>query len=152
MSDRQSQKSFWYLIATQFQGAFSDMAYKQLLSLVALSTAVSEAQGNTRVALISGLFNLPFLLFSMSGGFLADRFSKRSVTLWTKLAEVFIMLVGTYAALRADLSLGMAVLFLMGAQAATFGPTKYSILPEVLPESRLFPESFTHNSTGQGSF
>ena len=137
MSDRHSQKSFWYLIATQFQGAFSDMAYKQLLSLVALSTAVSEAQGNTRVALISGLFNLPFLLFSMSGGFLADRFSKRSVTLWTKLAEVFIMLVGTYAALRADLSLGMAVLFLMGAQAATFGPTKYSILPEVLPESRL---------------
>ena len=34
----------------------------------------------------------------MFGGFLADRFSKRSVTLWTKLAEVFIMLVGTYAA------------------------------------------------------
>jgi acyl-[acyl-carrier-protein]-phospholipid O-acyltransferase / long-chain-fatty-acid--[acyl-carrier-protein] ligase len=137
MSNRNSLKSFWYLIATQFQGAFSDMAYKQLLSLVALSTAMSEAQGNTRISLISALFSLPFLFFSMFGGFLADRFSKRSVTLWTKLAEVFIMLVGTYAAWNSDLRLGMAVLFLMGAQAATFGPTKYSILPEVLPESRL---------------
>jgi acyl-[acyl-carrier-protein]-phospholipid O-acyltransferase/long-chain-fatty-acid--[acyl-carrier-protein] ligase len=117
MPYRKSLKSFWYLIATQFQGAFSDMAYKQILSLVALSTAVSEAQGNTRISLISGLFNLPFLLFSMQGGFLADRFSKRSVTVWTKLAEVFIMLVGTYAAWRSDLNLGMAVLFLMGTQA-----------------------------------
>ncbi|MFN8009289.1 MAG: acyl-[ACP]--phospholipid O-acyltransferase [Terriglobia bacterium] len=131
------QGNFWYLIATQFQGAFSDMAYKQILSLVALSTAISEAQGNTRISLISALFSLPFLFFSMYGGYLADRFSKRSVTLWTKLAEVFIMVIGTYAAWRADLNLGMAVLFLMGAQAATFGPTKYSILPEVLPEIRL---------------
>ena len=63
MSDRHSQKSFWYLIATQFQGAFSDKAYKQLLSLVALSTAMSEAQGNTRISLISALFSLPFLFF-----------------------------------------------------------------------------------------
>ena len=41
MSNHNPLKSFWYLIATQFQGAFSDMAYKQLLSLVALSSAGS---------------------------------------------------------------------------------------------------------------
>ncbi len=132
-----SLKSFWALIATQFQGAFSDMTYKTLLTLVAIGTATSEAEGSDRVSTINTLFIVPFLLFSMYGGFLADRFSKRAVTAGTKLAEVVIMVLATIAAWQADLTMGMGILFLLGCQAAFFGPTKYSILPELLPEKRL---------------
>jgi MFS family permease len=53
------------------------MVYKTLLTLVAMSTAANAAQGSTRVSEINALFIIPFLLFSMYGGFLADRFSKR---------------------------------------------------------------------------
>lgn len=137
MTKNESLRSFWFLIATQFQGAFSDMTYKTLLMMVAIGTAATEAQGSERVSTINLLFILPFLLFSMYGGFLADRFSKRSVTVWTKLAEVVIMMLGTLAAWKGSLAMGMGVLFLMGSQSAFFGPTKYGILPELLPERRL---------------
>ena len=137
MSYPNSQKSFWYLIATQFQGAFSDNAYKNIVTLVAVSTAVTAQQESQRISLAGTLFILPFLLFSMYGGFLADRFSKRSVTIYTKVAEVAIMLLATLELSRGHLSLAMGLLFLTGSQAAFFGPTKYGILPELLPEKRL---------------
>ena len=85
MAKEESLKSFWSLIATQFQGAFSDMTYKTLLMMVAIATATNETQGSERVSTVNILFIVPFLVFSMYGGFLADRCSKRSVTLWTKL-------------------------------------------------------------------
>ena len=134
---RQALKGFWALIATQFQGAFSDMMYKTLLMLSAVGTAISDEQKNDRVFTVNLLFTLPFLLFSPHGGFLADRFNKRSVTVGTKCIEIVVMLLATLAGLRGDLTLGFVALFLLGAQAALFGPTKYSILPELLPESRL---------------
>jgi acyl-[acyl-carrier-protein]-phospholipid O-acyltransferase/long-chain-fatty-acid--[acyl-carrier-protein] ligase len=137
MAVRDSLKSFWFLIATQFQGAFSDNAYKNIVVLVAVSTAVTAQQESQRISLAGTLFILPFLLFSMYGGFLADRFSKRSVTIYTKVAEVAIMLLATLELSRGHLSLAMGLLFLTGSQAAFFGPTKYGILPELLPEKRL---------------
>ena len=137
MTNTDSLKGFWALIATQFQGAFSDMVYKTLLTLVAMSTAANAAQGSSRVSEINALFIIPFLLFSMYGGFLADRFSKRTVTTGTKLLEVGVMLLATLAAWMGSLDLGMAALFLLGTQAALFGPAKYGILPELLPEKRL---------------
>ncbi|HEV8132797.1 MAG TPA: acyl-[ACP]--phospholipid O-acyltransferase [Acidobacteriota bacterium] len=133
----ESTRGFWYLIATQFQGAFSDNAYKYVITMMALMTATSEIQGNERVSLIGALFILPFLIFSMYGGFLADRYSKRSVTLWTKIAEVVIMALGALAFWHGNLYLSMALLFLTGAQAAFFSPSKYGILPELLPEEKL---------------
>jgi len=42
------------------------------------------------------LFAAPFIFFSLSGGYLADRFSKRSVTLWTKVFEIGVMLLAYY--------------------------------------------------------
>jgi len=137
MTHSGSLKGFWALIATQFQGAFSDMVYKTLLMLVAMNTAADAAQGSTRVSQINALFIIPFLLFSMYGGFLADRFSKRSVTTGTKLLEVAVMLLATVAAWMGSLDLGMIALFLLGTQSALFGPAKYGILPELLPKKRL---------------
>ncbi|HEY2930379.1 MAG TPA: acyl-[ACP]--phospholipid O-acyltransferase [Acidobacteriota bacterium] len=133
----QSKRGFWFLIATQFQGAFSDNAYKNVITLLALLTASSEIQGNQRVSAIGALFILPFLFFSMYGGFLADRYSKRSVTIWTKLVEVVIMIFATIAFWYGNLYFSMALLFLTGAQAAFFSPSKYGILPELLPEKEL---------------
>jgi acyl-[acyl-carrier-protein]-phospholipid O-acyltransferase/long-chain-fatty-acid--[acyl-carrier-protein] ligase len=70
MTARDSLKGFWYLIATQFQGAFSDNAYKNIVTLVAVSTAVTPQQESQRISLAGTIFILPFLLFSMYGGFL----------------------------------------------------------------------------------
>src|SRR6476620_9221311 len=84
------QKGFWSLIVTQFQGAFSDNALKQLVIYTVLP-AVSKERGDTMVSLINALFALPFIFFSMTGGFFADRYSKRTVMTGVKVFEIGIM-------------------------------------------------------------
>src|ERR1700719_795125 len=91
---------FWSLIATQFQGAFNDNGLKFFVIFLILGTNPSESQKDWLVFVIGNLFALPFILFSMAGGYLADRFSKRSVAVATKIFEVCAMLFAMYAFAR----------------------------------------------------
>lgn len=80
---------FWALIATQFQGAFSDNALKWLVSFLVLESSISREQRDFLFVLVVPLvFAVPFLIFSVPGGYFADRFSKRSVTVRTKVLEL----------------------------------------------------------------
>src|SRR5215467_12626467 len=84
---------FWSLIATQFQGAFNENALKFLTIYLILATEKDQNQREQLVLLTGALFAAPFVLFSLAGGYLADRFSKRSVTVSTKVFEIFVMLL-----------------------------------------------------------
>jgi acyl-[acyl-carrier-protein]-phospholipid O-acyltransferase/long-chain-fatty-acid--[acyl-carrier-protein] ligase len=138
LQPRTSLRGFWSLIVTQFQGAFSDNVLKNLVIFVAIfGTAMTSAEKNRFGESIGALFSLPFILFSMAGGFLADRFSKRSVMLGVKVFELAIMslvLVGLWTLNKPML---LACVFLMGTHSAFFGPSKYGSLPELLPEGKL---------------
>jgi len=124
-------------MATQFQTAFSDNALKNLVILLVLGSAMPVDQRNTYVALAGGLFAAPFILFSMLGGWLADRFSKAAVMGAVKQAEVVIMLFAAVALAFESVWLQLAAIFLMGCHSAIFAPSKYGILPELLPHDRL---------------
>jgi acyl-[acyl-carrier-protein]-phospholipid O-acyltransferase / long-chain-fatty-acid--[acyl-carrier-protein] ligase len=128
---------FWSLIATQFQGAFNDNGLKFFVIFLILGTNPTDSQKDLLVFVIGNLFALPFLLFSMAGGFLADRFSKRSVAIATKVFEVCAMLFAMYAFTRGNTRMAYAVIFLASTQAAFFGPSKYGLLPELLPDRLL---------------
>src|SRR5260370_31348804 len=91
------RRGFWSLIATQFQGAFNDNGLKFFVIYLILGQNPITAQKDFGVFLIGDLFAIPFLLFSMTGGYLADRFSKRSVTIGTKLFEITAMLFAIFA-------------------------------------------------------
>jgi acyl-[acyl-carrier-protein]-phospholipid O-acyltransferase/long-chain-fatty-acid--[acyl-carrier-protein] ligase len=130
-------RGFWSLIVTQFQGAFSDNALKMVVTFVGLNMALSNGFHDALVPLTAGIFSLPFLLFSMAGGYLADRFSKRTVTIGVKLLEILIMTFATLGLLWRSLPMGLSSIFLMGVHSAIFGPSKYGLLPELLPERRL---------------
>jgi len=129
---------FWALIATQFQGAFSDNALKWLVSFLVLESGVSRERRDFLFVLVVPLvFAIPFVVFSIPGGFFADRFSKRSVTVWTKGLELLTMALVTYAFWVNRLDLAAVALFLVCTQEAIFGPSKYGLLPELLPTSKL---------------
>ncbi|PYS07209.1 MAG: hypothetical protein DMG17_31040, partial [Acidobacteria bacterium] len=117
-------RSFWALIATQFQGAFSDNAYKNLVVYSILGVALPKDQREILVVVVGLLFSIPFILFSMTGGLLGDRCSKRSVTAGTKVMEIGVMLVALAALGFASLPLQIAAVFLLSTQAALFGPSK----------------------------
>ena len=129
--------SFWSLIVTQFQGAFSDNALKNLIIFIIVGMGLPEDQRDLLVPLAGALFSIPFIFFSMTGGFLADRFSKRTVTLGVKVFEIFVMLIAAVGLMSGILPLQFTAIFLMGVHSAIFGPSKYGLLPELLPEKRL---------------
>jgi acyl-[acyl-carrier-protein]-phospholipid O-acyltransferase / long-chain-fatty-acid--[acyl-carrier-protein] ligase len=134
---RSWRRGFWSLVATQFQGAFNDNAYKNLIVFIILGTAIEKADRDRLVLVAGALFSVPFILFSMTGGFLADRYSKRTVTIGTKLFEIGVMAFAIAGLAWQNLHLEMAAIFLASTQAAFFGPSKYGLLPELLPEPRL---------------
>jgi acyl-[acyl-carrier-protein]-phospholipid O-acyltransferase/long-chain-fatty-acid--[acyl-carrier-protein] ligase len=151
------RRSFWALIVTQFQGAFSLNVLRYLLSFMVIGAALGRARTDTLVSLVAFLFFIPLVLFSMAGGFLADRFSKRQVTIATKIIEIAAMAVAILALTTAQqqnlvrvvdlwqqprlllshFPLPLVVLFVVAMQAALFGPSKYGLLPELLPEKWL---------------
>ena len=138
-STRPWRKGFWCLFATQFQGAFSDNVFKWLVLFLVME-GMTRDRKDELAPIIGAVFALPFILFSMFAGMLADKHSKRRIAVGTKMAEVCIMtlaLVGLAGGDGGIVPLLVAVVFLMSMQSAFFGPTKYGLLPEILPESRL---------------
>src|SRR5208282_6212061 len=128
----------WALITTQFQGALSDNALKWLVSFLVLESGVSREQRDFLFVLVVPLvFAIPFVAFSIPGGYFADRYSKRSVTICTKLLELLTMGFASYALWRGRLDLAAVSLFFVCTQGAIFGPSKYGLLPELLPTSKL---------------
>jgi len=144
-----SERGFWALIATQFQGAFSDNILRNLLLAMIVGMGLGKDERDSFVSMVTFLFSMPFVIFSMSGGWLADHFSKRQVTIWTKVMEIGAM---TIAAAGLGLHIRMLTLVALGlvaTQAALFGPSKYGLLPELLPAKRL---SFGNGVIELGTF
>jgi len=136
-SARKWKLGFWSLIVTQFQGAFNENGLKQLVIFLILAMNLAKEDRDRLIPIVGFLFSAPFILFSMTGGYFADRFSKRNVTIWTKIFEVMVMGLALYALATKNLPLQMAAVFLASTQAAIFGPSKYGLLPEILPAERL---------------
>ncbi len=132
-----SAKGFWALIVTQFQGAFSDNSLKWLVIFLITGMNLPAEKRDQLVGVVGALFALPFIVFSMTGGFLADHFSKRTVTIGVKVFEIFVMLVALAGLAANNIYIIISCVFLMGVHSAIFGPSKYGLLPELLPERKL---------------
>src|ERR1700733_2951809 len=128
---------FWSLIVTQFQGAFNDNGLKFLVIYLIVEHNFATGVRDQFILLVGALFAVPFILFSLAGGYFADRYSKRSVTIGTKLFEIGVGLFAIPAPAARTLTMKAAALFLISTQGALFGPSKYGLLPELLPENRL---------------
>ena len=127
-------------MGTQFQNAFSDNALKQLIILVLLASATAsagDAEQDRLVSLVTAVFSAPFILFAMLGGWLADRNSKQRMMVYVKAAEMGIMAFAGLALALGSLPLKLGAIFLMGCHSAIFAPSKYGILPEILPHEKL---------------
>ena len=122
------------LTLTQFLGAFNDNLFKQLLLFLA---ARSLFPGEDWQGIAFAVFAAPFILFSGIAGELSERFSKRTVIVAMKMAEVVVMVGAMIAFWVGSWYFLLAVLFVMGTQSAFFGPSKYGIVPELVDRKQL---------------
>ena len=134
------------LLIAQFCGAFNDNAWKLMVALLTIRTIRAdvspsdfEAATQAHTTLVFVIFTLPLMLVSLVAGTLADRFSKRTIIIAMKAAEVLLMAVATTVLFLnpAGGVLALVVLGCMGAHSALFSPAKYGILPEILSHERL---------------
>jgi acyl-[acyl-carrier-protein]-phospholipid O-acyltransferase/long-chain-fatty-acid--[acyl-carrier-protein] ligase len=128
---------FWSLIVTQFQTAFNDNAVKFLVIYIIVAMNFPNQFRDWLILVVGALFAIPFILFSMTGGYFADRYSKRSVTIGTKFLELGVMAFTILGLYLGNLPMECASVFLISMEAALFGPSKYGLLPELLPDNRL---------------
>jgi acyl-[acyl-carrier-protein]-phospholipid O-acyltransferase/long-chain-fatty-acid--[acyl-carrier-protein] ligase len=126
--------SLAFLNASQFTGVLNDNIYKLVMVFLLI-----DIEGPQRASFIlsaaGALFVIPFLLFSSAAGVLADRFSKQRLLVCMKGLETVIMLLALFAFGFRSTWASYTLLFVLSTQAALFGPSKYGIIPELVPAS-----------------
>jgi acyl-[acyl-carrier-protein]-phospholipid O-acyltransferase/long-chain-fatty-acid--[acyl-carrier-protein] ligase len=128
---------------TQFLGAFNDNVCKIIVALMLMRLMAAGGAANGSVAgsaLAGAVFIIPFLIFAGYAGRLADIQSKSRVLVWMKCLEIGAMVLMLPALLLAQTGRVwglLGVLFLMAVHSTFFGPAKYGIVPELLPDEEL---------------
>jgi MFS family permease len=135
-----TNKRFAPFFVAQALGAFNNNLFKNLLVLLLTYKVTDYESGLSPVEvanLAAGLFVAPFALFSGLGGHLADHYSKAALIKGLKGLELIIMIIASIGLMTHNVYLLFACVFLIGAQAAFFGPVKYAYMPAVLAEQEL---------------
>ena len=128
---------FVNLLAAQALAVFDDNTFKQLLMLFVAGSVATLNTRNMMIALGTGLYVLPYILFSSYAGQVADRFSKRRVIIALKMVEATCLAFAAVAMYFGNVSAMLALLFLLGIHAAFLDPAKEGILPQIFPEQEL---------------
>lgn len=134
-----TKRRFGPMFLVQFLGAFNDNLLKFAMLFLAnfgiFATQPDKAEILAAVA--TGLFILPYFLFSALAGQIADMIDKARLIRWLKLAEVVIMALALGGFWMESIPILLTSLFLMGFHSTLFGPVKYSILPQHLHDNEI---------------
>ena len=151
-----SKRSFAFLNIAQFFGALNDNLFKYL-TIFLLIKLLGQGASAGILFWITNCFVAPFLLFSSYAGSLADRFSKQKIIVLLKALEILIILVAYFAFTYQVISLCYFLVFMIATQSALFGPSKYSIVPELVTREKIskangLMTSFTYLAIIFGTF
>jgi MFS family permease len=158
LSETLKSRTFIGLLLAQFTATFNDQAIHMVAVFYAVDMLVRYVQvphidEKAVVSIVTACFITPFLLFSSFAGTLGDRFSKRSVIVFWKVAEVGMMALALVGLVLPHLvspdspalptlatwsaALVVATVFLMGMHSTFFVPAKLGAMPEILDPSVL---------------
>ncbi len=139
------KRGFLSLLASQFFGAMNDNIIKGILTFMVIDGAWAGELGKGGQGIVGVCFTIPFILLSGYAGQVADRYSKRSVLLGVKIAEVPIAIVALIGFWSGNLWITLASLIMLTCQSAFFGPAKYGMIPELVEDSDLSRANGTIN-------
>lgn len=125
------------LIVTQFFGAMNDNVLKMILTYMVIQGAWSGDLGAGGQGIVSMCFTVPFMLLSGFAGQIADRYSKRDVTVWVKVAEIPIAIIAGVGFYYQNLYITLFALTALTCQSSFFGPAKYGMITELVGDKHL---------------
>lgn len=153
---RPDRHSLGFLNASQFLGVLNENIYKLVLVFFLIDLQ-GLRDANSILAAAGAVFVIPFILFSSLAGVLADRYSKSRLIMLIKAAEILVMGLILFAFAFQSKIAGYCLLFLLTTQEALFGPSKYGIIPELVPRNKVAKAnglitSFTYLAIIAGTF
>ncbi len=131
------RKGFVAHMATVFINALNDNFLRLVVIFLAIREFVAEDAGTFYYSLVGFVFLLPFVLFSPWAGYIADRYSKKTVIVWTRLAEAGVLTTAAAMLMAGHFPGLLLATFLMGLQSTFFSPVKFGILPEIVRYQQL---------------
>lgn len=127
----------------QFRLLFAGLSFSAIgdrITFVALPFAVIETGGGAaEVGLVAGATTLPFFLFSLAAGVLADRLDRRTLMLVSDAVRLVCQLTAGLLLVGGDAEwwhlalIGLAY----GTADAFFQPAFYGLMPEIVPRAQL---------------
>ncbi|MGA2324497.1 MAG: MFS transporter [Sedimentisphaerales bacterium] len=123
-----TRRKFTAMIGVYFVGTLNDNFCRQCAMLLAVAGGLAYLQ-----SYITVLFTVPFIIFAAHAGFLADRFSKRSVVIGTKLVSLFAYVLGIIGFYLNSWAIILVTVFTLGLQATVFSPAINGSIPELYP-------------------
>jgi len=132
---RTGSSPFAFLWAAQFLSQLGDSIFQVAFIWLVLDLTGSK----TLTGLAAAVAYLPSLLFGIAAGFLIDRWNRRRVLAGADLARAVLLVIGSVLLLQGRLNAaGLAgVAFGMATASVLFNPARDSLLPELVPASRL---------------
>jgi acyl-[acyl-carrier-protein]-phospholipid O-acyltransferase/long-chain-fatty-acid--[acyl-carrier-protein] ligase len=129
-----AKRRFGPLFVVQFLGAFNDNVLKYAMLFLANFTIYANSPGQSAMlaTIATGIFILPYFLFSALAGELADAWDKARLMRAVKAAEILFMALGLAGLWFQSVPVLLLALFCMGCHSTIFGPIKYSIMPQHL--------------------
>jgi len=141
-------RGFVALLITQFTVAFNDNVFRWLLIPIGKAYALTTA-GEDGIRFLGAFFLVvPFLLWASIAGYVTDRFSRRTTVIWCKTVELFLLAAGAAVialgpnvadstGMPIKIYLLLGILFLLGSQSALFSPSKYGLIPDLVPTTSI---------------
>jgi MFS family permease len=130
-----SLRNFWKLWLANGLSNLGDGLYQIVLPLFAAQLTSSP----TRVATLSVMLSLPWLLFALQAGSIVDRFDRHKVMLWVTGGRMVLLFLLTLAVMMNFVSLPLLYMaaFLLGTSETLVDTALSSIVPSIVSRDRL---------------
>ncbi len=126
------------LLATMTCGALNDNLLRGALLLSVVAGGMWGGDlGEGGTGWITAMLYFPFILLLGLTGQLADRYSKKKVIIWTRIAEVLLAIGVTVGFALQNLWVLCVLFLLLASQSAFFSPAKYGAVPELVDDRDL---------------
>ncbi len=127
--------NFVFHFISQISEAINDNTLRQIAVLFV--TYHLQSYETTLTALITFLMVLPFVLFSRTAGKIADKYENKTVALYVKFSEIFILMFFFIAYSYHNLLFILFAVFFMGVHSAFFSPVKMSLIKKLSDHNQI---------------
>jgi MFS family permease len=125
------QKIKWIpLFATNFFGVMNNNFLKNLIIFLSIPLLGQKDKGLI-VMLASGLYVLPYIIFSPLGGKLARINRKSNIMFWGKIAELPLFMLACLGFVFHSIYLVLFCIFAIGLISTLFSPSKYGLIRDI---------------------